>query len=132
MGTRRINVYLILSVAYMGLIFFLSSFRMEIKAVAFSFGDKLVHLVVYGILASLIYLALREMSIGKRYVLILAFAISFAYGVTNEIHQYFVPWRDADVFDVMANGIGAFCFPMALWLRTHQQERQVSKNRHVT
>ena len=29
------------------------------------------------------------------------------FGVTDEIHQYFVPGRQADVFDVVADAVGA-------------------------
>jgi hypothetical protein len=123
MATRRINLYFIFSVIYMGLIFYLSSYRVEMRVSAFSSWDKLVHLVAYGILASLVYLALQEMNVGKRYLWILAFMISFLYGGLNEIHQYFVPWRQADILDAMANGIGAFCFPLGLWLKNHYKER---------
>lgn len=30
------------------------------------------------------------------------------YGITEEIHQSFVPMRDASVFDVFADGLGSF------------------------
>ncbi len=101
----------------MGLLFYLSSVPMEIKAPTFSAFDKLSHMVAYGILAVLIYFALREMDVGKRYLLLLAFVISSVYGLFNEIHQHFLPWRNADVFDAIANGIGAFLFPLVLRLR---------------
>ncbi len=123
MARRKINIYLILSLIYMVLIFYLSSSRLEMSVSSFSSWDKMVHLGVYGILASLVYLTLQEMNVRKSYVLILAFTISFLYGISNEIHQYFVPWRNAEISDVMANGIGAFCFPLVLWLRTHYQRR---------
>ncbi len=31
------------------------------------------------------------------------------YGISDEIHQSFVPFREADVADVIADTIGAFC-----------------------
>jgi VanZ family protein len=30
------------------------------------------------------------------------------YGITDEIHQSFVPMRDTSVFDVFADGLGSF------------------------
>jgi VanZ family protein len=90
---------------------------MEIRGLSVSFFDKFLHMGAYGILASLIYLGLQVMHVAKRYLLILAFVISFAYGIANEIHQYFIPWRNAEILDVMANGIGAFCFPLLFRLK---------------
>jgi len=122
MAHRKISIYLILSAIYMGLIFYLSSYPVEMKVPGFSAWDKVVHAVVYGILAAMVYLGLREMAVGGSYLILVAFGISFFYGIFNEIHQYFVPWREADVLDVMANGVGALCFPLGLSLRTHNKK----------
>lgn len=117
----KLNVYLIVSLLYMGLIFCVSSYSMPVQVPSFSFLDKLLHVFEYGILASLIYLALRDTKATKYHLLGLGFAISFLYGILDEIHQYFVPGRDADIFDVMADGIGSLCFPLALHFKTHYQ-----------
>ena len=94
----------------MGLIFCLSSYPEPTEVPSLPCFDKAVHVVEYGILASLVYLALRNMKVSSRYLLAVAFTIAFMYGVSDEIHQYFVPSRDADVLDVVADGIGALCF----------------------
>ena len=39
--------------------------------------------------------------------LTVAWVVAVAYGVTDEWHQSFVPNRQADVRDVIANAIGA-------------------------
>ena len=31
------------------------------------------------------------------------------YGISDEIHQYFVPFRDGDILDAIANTLGALC-----------------------
>ena len=108
----------------MGLIFYLSSYPVAIKVPSFSYSDKLAQIVGYGVLGSLIYVALKKGNVNKHHVVTLAFTISFLYGVSDEIHQYFVPWRQGDIFDVMANGIGALCFPLAFRLRTHSQNNR--------
>jgi VanZ family protein len=107
----------------MGLIFYLSSIPTEIKLSSFSAFDKLSHMIAYGILASLIYLTLTEMNVRGRHLLALAFGISFLYGVSNEINQYFLSWRDADGLDVVANGVGAFSFLTVLRYRASYQNR---------
>ena len=101
----------------MGLIFYFSSYPIQVKIPSFSFSDKLLHIFEYGILASLIYLALRDTNAAKIHLFLLAFTITFLYGISDEIHQYFVPGRQADIFDVVADGIGALCFLVILHLR---------------
>jgi VanZ family protein len=122
MANRKISIYLILSVFYMGVIFYLSSSSMKVSALL-SAWDKFAHAAVYAILTALVYMVLRELNVGKTYVLVLAFAISFLYGIFNEIHQYFLPWRQADILDVLANGLGAFCIPLSLYLQGRNRKR---------
>jgi VanZ family protein len=123
MKKLKVTIYSISSLAYMGLIFYLSSIPTEIKLSSFSAFDKLSHMIAYGILASLIYLTLKEMNVRGRHLLALAFGISFLYGVSNEINQYFLSWRDADGLDVVANGVGAFSFLTVLRYRASYQNR---------
>jgi branched-subunit amino acid transport protein AzlD len=114
----RFNVYWIISVLYMGLIFILSSFPPPMELPAFSFADKLAHLLAYGVLASLIYLALKKSQVSFHPISI-PFLIAFLYGVSDELHQYFVPGRDADPFDAVANGVGAFVFALGIHAIEH-------------
>lgn len=118
----KINIYWLVSLLYMGLIFYVSSYPETIKTPSFSYLDKPVHIVEYGILASLIHLSLRDTNAAKHHLFGLAFAIAFIYGISDEIHQYFVPGRQADILDVLANGVGAFCFPLIL----HRQNDQTN------
>lgn len=60
---------------------------------------KLVHLIEYGFLC---FLFLRTgMSV------FLAILFTTLYGVTDEIHQMFVPNRTAQIIDVFTNFLGA-------------------------
>ena len=120
----KISIYWLLSLLYMGLIFCFSAYPEPIKVPSFPYLDKLVHIFEYGLLASLIYLALKDTNAAKHHLFELAFAIAFLYGVSDEIHQYFVPGRHPDVLDVVADGIGAFSFPLALQLKSRCQNNQ--------
>jgi VanZ family protein len=42
------------------------------------------------------------------------------YGVTDEFHQSFVPGRDASVFDLIVNTIGA-TVAVVLWIRLRRR-----------
>jgi len=58
--------------------------------------DKLYHLIEYGILALLVYVAWSYKK--KR---ILAFLIIFS--ISDEIHQYFIPGRNCSFFDLITD-----------------------------
>jgi len=70
--------------------------------------DKLLHLGGYGVLAVLFYRTyLAGWPQAMKRALILASVISTAiYGLSDEVHQYFVPARSADLFDWMADILG--------------------------
>jgi VanZ family protein len=115
---RGFNIYWIISFLYMGLIFLFSSFPPPMGPPSFPFADKLAHLLAYGLLASLIYLA-RENSRAMFHPIFIPFLIASLYGLSDEIHQYFVPGREADVFDALANAVGAFVFPLGIHAKKH-------------
>ncbi len=69
--------------------------------VSFPGADKLVHFALYAPLGAALVYALRG---HWRWAGLLA----ALYGVTDEIHQTFVPLRFADGFDVLADALGGF------------------------
>jgi VanZ family protein len=96
---------------YAGLIFIYSSLSFPPPlAPPILYGDKLLHLFEYAILGYLIARAARNSSSLKlrMHFRIFAVSIAIAYGLSDELHQYFVPWREAEVLDVLADGAGAF------------------------
>lgn len=71
--------------------------------------DKHLHALVY---AGLALLVLRALAWGdaSRVTSVRALgaaAIASAYGVTDELHQWFVPGRVVDALDLLANAAGA-------------------------
>lgn len=67
---------------------------------------KSAHMISYGLLASLLFIAIyshrKYISASFKY----AFAISLLYAVSDEIHQYFVPGRACMLQDVLIDCIG--------------------------
>lgn len=45
----------------------------------------------------------------------IAIAIAVAYGVSDEVHQMFVPGRSADAADLIADAIGALAGTASCW-----------------
>jgi VanZ family protein len=98
-------------ILYAGLIFTISSFPLPPPKVEIPFIDKLIHLVEYGILGFLFYRALKVSRLAKQ-VFILAVIFSIFYALSDEIHQYFVPGREFDLWDLAADSLGVVfvCF----------------------
>jgi len=73
------------------------------------FNDKAAHVVTYGGLSILCYRALRGASgaWAARHAFTLAILTSTAYGLTDEWHQYFVPFRTMEAQDVLADLAGS-------------------------
>ena len=101
---RRL-VHWLPALLYMGLIFMLSSQSNLPAPYEFPESDKVFHVLAYVPLGFLMVYALSR-STSSNLIFFGAF-LAFLYGVTDEIHQYFVPGRDASALDVMADGAGA-------------------------
>jgi VanZ family protein len=90
------------AVAWAALLFGLSALPADATPSSpFSFpgDDKVVHAALYAVLGALLRVALGRSGP--------AIALAAAYGVTDELHQAFVPGRDADVLDALADLAGA-------------------------
>lgn len=71
--------------------------------------DKLAHFVEYAVLGFLLCRGLGKSS----WRWILALALAAFYGFIDELHQSFVPSREASGWDLLADGVGAF---VGAWL----------------
>lgn len=110
--------------AYAGLIFFLSSQSSPEEIIPTVFegvGDKGLHMMEYGGLGILCYRGFRYASSSRssQYAVFLAIAVATVYGATDEFHQSFVPLREADHWDLVADCIGAAFFTAGWhWIQT--------------
>ena len=77
----------------------------------FAFSDKILHFFAYSLLGIFFFRAFETLPLKNRRKLLILLSIGAAtlYGISDEIHQYFVPFRQADIFDVIANVIGSIC-----------------------
>jgi VanZ family protein len=71
--------------------------------------DKLAHLLVYAVLGAFFMLPLAGGRVAgvTAATMVSAVALSFLYGVSDEVHQMFTPGRSPDIGDVIADTIGA-------------------------
>jgi len=71
--------------------------------------DKLMHFTAYAFLAAAIGLWFSRESWSRKHLrnFIVCAAIASGYGVLDELHQYFVPGRTCDIWDWVADTLGA-------------------------
>lgn len=111
---------------YMGLIFWLSSLTTLPVALPFPYEDKLVHAAAYAVLGFLAANAFAKGSNKKRFWL--AFMLACAYGISDELHQYFVPGREASVWDWSADVVGSW-IGAYLYLKSEPAWRKSASDR---
>jgi VanZ family protein len=102
--------------AYMAVIFVFSSIPNP-PTVSQPGSDKVLHILLYGGLAALLVRALAggfDRPVTMRIVFV-AVVVSALYGATDEFHQYFVPPRQMDAWDLAADGVGALASALALY-----------------
>ena len=112
-GMAQVLWYWVPVTLYAGLIFFMSAqSHPEEKLPSFlleEVSDKVIHAVEYAVLGALCYRAFRWGVSGWVASRALLFAIVTAslYGMTDEAHQFFVPFRESSWQDWLADTIGA-------------------------
>jgi VanZ family protein len=92
----------------MALIFYLSSLP-DPGGPPGGISDKTAHFLIYGALGASM---MRALAGGRAAAMALptilaAIVLTTLYGVSDEIHQYFVPPRTPDILDVAADAAGA-------------------------
>jgi VanZ family protein len=86
--------------------------------------DKLVHLGIYFLLALLLLRALaRTTRLAGWPRARVALALVAGLGVTDEVHQAFVPGRMPDAMDVAADAAGALLACAVFWLGSRRARR---------
>ena len=107
-------------VLYAGTIFYLSAqSHPEDDLPSFLFedvSDKVLHAVEYAGLGGLCYRAFRWGVSGQvaSHALLFAIVTASLYGITDEMHQLFVPFRESGWQDWLADTIGAVIGALSL------------------
>ena len=105
----------LLALVWMATIFYLSSQPMPEINLGFSSQDKLLHLGAYGLLSMLLLGGMPRRPDGYRLRQVLFAALLAAlYGCSDELHQSFVPSRQMDGLDLVADALGALLGALAL------------------
>jgi VanZ family protein len=107
----------------------------------FEFSDKVLHFLAYAVMGVLFYRAYQTLRLkdNLKMLILLSVVSASLYGISDEIHQYFVPFRDASIFDVIANILGAICgvYLYSLWAgsrgrKTEDREQKTDDRGQIT
>ena len=96
-------------IAYCIVIFLQSSFPSIESVPELPYIDKLLHFFAYAVLGALFLRAYKTLRIRNRLNLLIMLSIlsSSLYGISDELHQYFVPLRSAEWMDIFADILGS-------------------------
>jgi VanZ family protein len=88
---------------------FLASSVSDVPPLPGDVSDKTMHFWVYAVLGALILRALARGTLSGCTLprAVTAVLCSVLYGMSDELHQYFVPGRSPSVADVVADTVGA-------------------------
>jgi VanZ family protein len=107
------------AIAYAALIFILSSLeKTPLDEVPIWNFDKIVHMteyMIFGILLRLAFTGSRAVNFIRSSNL-WSMVLGALYGLSDEIHQYYIPGRICSVYDLSADVVGIL---LGIWLFNH-------------
>ncbi len=110
------------------LIYFFSHINLVFPQVEIPAGiDKISHALVYFVLCWLVRRAFYFQHLFftlRRSSFFGGFLFSVAYGLLDEYHQYLLPGRPADFYNVVAATGGALLYVAAAWLMRHSHGQE--------
>jgi len=109
--------WLVAAVAWMAMIAVLSSVPDADGSRGIGPWDKPAHLFAYGALAMLLARGLFADGMRHGWQVATIAALATLYGMTDELHQSFVPGREASLGDLLADLAGAASAATALFWR---------------
>jgi VanZ family protein len=106
---KRFALYWLPLILYCLFIYIQSDHPSPEQIPIFPYVDKVLHVTAYGILGILFYRAYQTLRLKNNIKMLMFLSVVSAslYGTSDEIHQSFVPFREAEVTDVIADMIGA-------------------------
>jgi len=102
----KVITFWLITLIYMGLIYFLSSLSGDRLPGLAHGSDKIIHTCVYAVMSFLFFNSLSRSGV-QRHCFLIAILLTSIYALSDEFHQYHVPGRDASIGDLIADFIGA-------------------------
>jgi VanZ family protein len=108
---KNFTYYWLPLIGYCVFIYIQSSYPAPQRLPSFDYSDKLLHFGAYAVMGILFYRAYQTLPLQHNIqVLVLLSMISASlYGISDEIHQSFVPERHGSISDGIADILGGIC-----------------------
>ena len=127
---KNFTCYWLPLIVYCLFIFIQSDYPSPESLPSFAFSDKLLHFAAYAIMGVLFYRAYQTLPLQNNIQLLMLFSMISAslYGISDEIHQSFIPDRDGSFSDAIADALGAVCgvYLYNMWMMARENRRQRS------
>ena len=106
---KRFVLYWLPLILYCLFIYIQSDHPSPEQIPVFPYVDKVLHVTAYGIMGILFFRAYQTLRFkgNMKMLMFLSVVSASLYGISDEIHQSFVPFREAEVADAIADMIGA-------------------------
>jgi VanZ family protein len=127
---RWFLVYHLPAMAYATAIVLMSSIPdLKVPEFRFLLFDKLAHFVEYAVFAFLTFRSFSHISqkITRGQAFLLSALFLFLFALLDELHQYFVPGRYSDVYDLIGDILGALVVLAYLWMRPPRAKKTLSQ-----
>ncbi len=113
-------------IVWAALIFIGSSFSNPPDVSGDEWQSNLAHFTEYLVLAVLLcrFISGYRSTGSLPAIMSIAWLIAVAYGISDEYHQSFVPYRDSNIIDVLWDGSGALIGVVAYALATWQLRKR--------
>lgn len=108
-------------IIYCSFIYWLSSKPSIPTPMLFPHQDKIHHMGAYFIMGVLAWRVFSDLLSKPIAISIASVIFCSLYGISDELHQSFVPGRDADVLDWLADTTGAFIALVAIYLKQNKK-----------
>jgi VanZ family protein len=124
----RTSLYKYAAILYFALIFILSAIPSIAPPPVFVLKDKIYHSIEYGIFSFLLFLAFYHSRKGslKKKAFLLSCIVGIAYGLSDEIHQSFVPGRTCEFLDFVADCLGIVLVQIGIWLYLRRRRNNLT------
>lgn len=119
---KKKHIYLFILIVWLGVIFVMSSFNASLSSNQSNFVVRLIHDIIPSIDIEILKLGVRKVAHFTEYFILgillyktlflykkqvySAIPLGVIYAISDEIHQYFVPGRVADIMDVLIDSMG--------------------------
>ena len=128
---KRKIPYIWLTLVYAVIILIASSIPdLKTPQLGFENQDKLYHFIEYSIFSVLLFFTL--LNSGKTFlrknVLLISLLIGASFGILDELHQKFIPGRQADILDFTADFVGVALIQVCFWIY-HRRKSRVHSNK---